>query len=201
MSSVTKNSIPILTRVVVFRLLDTCILLQDDMAGYYKTAALEKIHGVEHIFRWFRKRGVQICLVSDLNKTDTLLILDRLGWSLGEGPSENELIDWVIVPTYKGSNPFLRLTELLDDLSTQQIIAVADSPELLQFAKQAAISYTIGVTYGTSSYQTLASLGCNKLIDSLLELPDYLLQEMIRFDNSQTHPMAPKPLRLRLPFF
>lgn len=190
-----------LIRVVVFRLLDTCILLQDDMAGYYKTAALEKIHGVEHIFRWFRKRGVQICLVSDLNKSDTLLVLDRLGWSLGEGSLENELIDWVIVPTYKGSNPFLRLTELLDDLSPQQIISVADAPELLQYAKQAGVRYNIGATYGISSYRSLVDIGCSKLIDSLLELPDFLLQEMIRFDNSQTEPLAFKPLRLRLPFF
>lgn len=199
MSTIPDKLKPVLARVAVFRLLDTCILLQDDMAGYYKTAALEKVHGVEHIFRWFRKRGVQICLVSDLSMPDTQIVLDRLAWSPQEDSDKEELVDYVLINSNKASNPLIRLMELIDGLSPHQMICIADSQEMINWAKQASVHYCIGVTYGSTPYKTLAQLSCSKVVDSLLELPDYLLQEMIRFDDYK-QALTDKPLRLRLPF-
>ncbi len=199
MSTIPDRLAPIIAKVAAFRLLDTCILLQDDMAGYYKTAALEKVHGVEQIFRWFRKRGVQICLVSDLSMEDTQIVLQRLGWSPQEDNELEDLVDYILINHQKTSNPLIRLQSLIDGLQSQQIICIADSLDMLQWARQASVQYCIGVSYGSTPYKTLAQLNCSKILDSLLELPSYLLQEMIRFDDYKQG-MPNKPMRLRLPF-
>lgn len=196
-------------QVAVFRLRDTCAFIQEDMAGFYRTAALAKVNGIEHVFRWFRKRSVKIALVSDFNRQDTNTILERLDWSiapLAEASNQStSLIDLVVLTnsSSKQHNPIHRIQELLD-IEGHQMVTIADTPQMLNWSWAAGSLLNIGVTYGQSNYQALAPQPHHGLLDNSLQIPNFILEHLMNTEEDSAN--TPKVsdyqqlLRLRLPF-
>ncbi|MEL6274804.1 MAG: hypothetical protein AAFQ37_04310 [Bacteroidota bacterium] len=193
MPKLPQHAHPLLLRAAVFRLLDTCVLLQEDMAGYYRTAALEKVNGIEQVFQWFQKRQVKVILLSDLDRSDTDIILGRLGWNVGLSRTNDVLIDHVLlVNSVYGNNPLFRVMQLLGDTSPSQLITVGDSPNILRWSAEAEILVNIGVTYGGTSYRTLIKEPHHGLLDSPRDIPNFLLEQLLgRSENNSNWAIYP----------
>lgn len=187
-------------RAAVFRLLDTTVHLQQDLGGYYRTAGLSKVNGIEDVFRWFSKRGVKICLVSELDREATTIILERLGWILSTGtPRSTEAVIDLVIINDQHRNPIERVLHSLGDLSPREMICVGDTDNFLRWSKECGSRYTFAVTYGSTSGKTLANCHHDAILDSPLELPNYLLGELLRIEPLAGKASLRPKFRLRLP--
>ena len=162
--------------LAIFRLSNCCALVQEDMKGFYETAGLEKIPQIDFIFSWLRKREVSICLISDYSREDTEIILRRLGWY----PStENSSIDAIILRRQLAPTQlYLMAAQLMGLQDCRTSIALADQPELLRGAAASKCLLTIGLNYGESSIREIAKAPTNTQLDTIGELPNYLLQHL-----------------------
>lgn len=165
------SSSPRFLELAVFRFEDVCVAVQEDMGNYLKTAALEVKAGVEATFRWLRRRQVKICLLTDYNREDFLLLAGRLGWGIGP----QELIQLVVPEQSQEENPVRQAYAFAKLRFPQQTVVVVDSPRLLQCARKAGSTLVFGVTNGESAYQDLAEEAVRSLLDSPIQLPNYLL--------------------------
>ena len=160
--------------LAIFRFEDVCINVQEGMEGYLKTAALERKGGVEATIRWLRRRGVKIALLTDYNRADFFLLLDRLGWGVGE----DQLIQVVVLGQGQKANPVKLAYESIGVRSPKQVLLLADTVRLLHCATSAGLHLVFGVTNGRTSYNDLAREPFKALLDSTLQLPDYLLRNL-----------------------
>lgn len=158
----------------VFRLQDVCVRIQEEMEDYLSTAALEKIPGIEATFRWLRKRKVRVALLSDFDRQDTEVLLDRLGWGVGE----EELIQLVLTSQGEKEDPIARVLDLAGQVDGSLTVTVLDTPRLLLEAFARKVRLNIGMTNGKSSYPDLAASPCTGLLDGPIQLPNFLLERM-----------------------
>lgn len=141
------------------------------MGDYLRTAALEIKAGVEATFRWLRRRQVSICLLTDYNQEDFLLLAGRMGWGIGP----DELIQFVVLEQAEEENPIRRAYDFAGLHFPRQAVVVVDSPRLLRCAYQAGSSLVFGVTNGESTYRDLANEAVRSLLDSPIQLPNFLM--------------------------
>ncbi len=161
-------------QLAIFRLNDMCVAVQEDMYGYLPTASLEKMPGVEATFSWLRKRGVRICLLSDFDREQTLLLLRRLEWTV----EEDGTIQEIITEQQKKENP-IRLAQESACLQNPRFsFATVDTPRLLRLANQAHVHFNVAVCNGRHSYNELAVEPHHAMLDSLLQLPNFLLEHL-----------------------
>lgn len=161
-------------QLAVFRFNDMCVGVQEGMDDFLSTAALEKMPGVEATFGWLRKRGVRICLLSDYNRRDTGLLLRRLDWTIGESGTVQE----VITRQSRKDNP-VRLAQEHAGLDSPGLcFAAVDTPELLQQAAAARVHFALAVCNGRHTYNELAVAPHHGMLDSLIQLPNFLLQHL-----------------------
>lgn len=158
----------------VFRFEDVCVKVQEGMDGYLRTAALEKKAGIEATFRWLRRRKISICLLTDYSREAFFLLLERLDWGVGE----EEFIQMAVVEESNKVNPIQLAFESAGLRAAQQAIVVVDTPRLLQCATAVGTHFVFGVTNGRSSYRDLAPEPFRTLLDSVLQLPNYLLRNL-----------------------
>lgn len=161
-------------QLAVFRLNDMCIAVQEEMEGFLRTASLEKMPGVEATFTWLRKRGVRICLLSDYNLEDTKIILDRLGWTVDEDGTVQE----VIVQQLSKRNPILLAQENASLSNPRSIVTIFDTPRLLQLAYDARVHLNLAICNGKCSYNELAVKPHHAILDKLVQLPNFLLEHL-----------------------
>ena len=165
---------PVPFRVAIFRLRDVCVRVQEGMREHLKTASLDPRFQIEPTFRWLRRQGVDISLLSDYDAEQTELLLTRLGWSVGpEGTVQS-----VVLEQEKQENPVARALDVhgLRREEAHQALAVVDTPRLLELAHRAGVGLRLGVTNGSHSYATLQAMPHSALLDSTLQLVNYLLQ-------------------------
>ncbi|PHI21871.1 hypothetical protein CEQ90_00870 [Lewinellaceae bacterium SD302] len=189
--------------IAVFRLLDTCVNLQEDMGGYIRTASLEAVPGIVSVFRWLMKRDVRVILYSELSPSDTELIMERLGWKSGP----KELITDIRYPTESG-NPIQAMVNDLGLASGRHLVTLGDTAEFLNWSWAAGVKLNIGATYGSTSFRELGNHPHHTLLDNVLGLPDYLVSTVIVQEPLPIVSRSPvmgvsrmQQLRLRLPFF
>ncbi len=185
-------------QLATFRLNDLCVGVQRGMDAYLATAALEKMPGVEATFTWLRRRGVRICLLSDYDCPTTQLLLDRLGWTVNEHGTVQE----VITEQRETANP-IRLAQEHAGLSNSRLsFSVADTPRLLSLANAARVHFNIAVCNGASTYRQLAAVPHHAMLDSLVQLPNFVLEHLPEpnFTSATPELVANRLLpRLRLP--
>lgn len=160
--------------LAIFRLQNVCVHVQHDLRKHLRTAALEKAPQIEATFRWLRKRGIAVYLLSDYNRPDTQLLLDRLGWRVGD----HVFIQCVISHSPLSKDPIGRALQLFERPDPARTLFVGDTLESLQLAHQHGLRYNLGVTSGCCSYQSLQFANCRTLLDSPLQLVQYLLEEL-----------------------
>ncbi len=163
-------------KLAVFRMKDCCALVQEGMNGYYETAALEKIPQIEFIFAWLRKRSISICLISDFNRSDTEQILTRLGWlpASSMSPIDAVLLRRDLTP----EQLFHRAAQLFDLTDCKSTLALVDQVDLMEGAWNSRCLFSIGLNYGRTSARELANAPNHHLLDSIIELPNFLVQHL-----------------------
>ncbi|NJB86099.1 phosphoglycolate phosphatase-like HAD superfamily hydrolase [Lewinella marina] len=185
-------------QLAVFRLNDMCVGVQEGMDRFLATAALEKMPGVEATFSWLRKRGVRICLLSDYNRADTELLLRRLGWTVDETGTVQE----IITKQKRYDNAIGLALEHAGLEGPGLCFAAVDTPRLLRQASAARVHFALAVCNGRHTYQELAVAPHHAMLDSLIQLPNFLLEHL---PETETRPPAPQAggrfslPRLRLP--
>lgn len=163
----------------VYRLADTCVRLQEDMHGYYRTAAVAAVDGIVPIFRWFARRNVKNVLISQLSQADTHTVMDRLGWD--EDFCRTHRIE-IHYPNLTERNPFATLIDNFGLSGGRQLISVADTPEFLDMAWAAGVRLNVGVTYGSNNYRTLSEAPNWGLLDNIRQLPNFIIENGIEQD-------------------
>lgn len=161
-------------QLAIFRLEDVCVRVQEGMEGFVKTAALEKSPGIEATFRWLRRRGVRICVLSGYNREDTEILLDRLDWEVGE----DGFLQLVILNEATKQNPIELAIESAGLLWPSAVTVVVDTPRLLQCGRDTKCRFVLGVTNGSHTYELLANEPHHSMLDSTLQLPDFLLRQL-----------------------
>lgn len=160
--------------LAIFRLEDVCVRIQDEMEGFLQTAALEKSAEIEAIFRWLNKRRIKIALLSDYNRADTEILLQRLGWRVGE--AENIML--VLTDQLTNSDPVRCVLDLVGLKDGAAVFSVFDTPRLLHLADANRLKLNLGITNGSCSYVALAGAPHHALLDKLIQLPDFLLRHL-----------------------
>lgn len=178
-------------QLAVFRLEDVCVRVQEGMESFIRTAALEKAAEIEATFRWLRRRGVAICLLSDYDRETTRILLERLNWQVGE----ELLVQMVITEQYKQINPIQRAMDLGGVFSPRCVVLVADTPRLIGLGSKTGLHFNLGVTSGSYSYQALAGGPHRDLLDHPVQLPNYLL---VNLPDSESIPAGRPPSVPRL---
>lgn len=163
------------TELAIFRFEEVCVLVQEGMKDFLRTAALQVRPGVETTFRWLQRRGIRIGLVTDYGRSDLLMLLDRLGWGTGEGIK----IDLVVVEQRKQLNPVKLAVEAAGLKSSQRAMVIVDTPRLLRCARDIGVEDVFGVTNGRCAYQELAAEPCRALLDNVMQLPAQLLPQQL----------------------
>ncbi|MCP9236338.1 hypothetical protein [Lewinella sp. JB7] len=161
-------------QLAVLRLNDMCVGVQDGMDRFLHTASLEKMPGAEALFAWLGKRGVRTCLLSDYGRRDTMIILDRLGWTVDEEGTVQE----VITRQQKHENPIVLAQQNAGIGNPRLSFAAVDTPRLLHLANQAWVHFNLAICNGRSSYNELAVAPHHAMLDSLLQLPNFVLQHL-----------------------
>lgn len=163
-------------QLAIFRLEDVCVRVQEGMEEFVRTAALEKSPGIEATFRWLQRRGVRICVLSGYDRAETEILLDRLDWEVGE----DGFLQLVILRQGTKENPIELAINNANLIKVQplSVISIVDTPRLLQCADMAKCRLVLGVTNGSHSYESLANEPCHTLLDSTLQLPNFLLRHL-----------------------
>ncbi|MEM6397624.1 MAG: hypothetical protein AAF741_14845 [Bacteroidota bacterium] len=163
-------------KIAIFRLTGCCAYIQEDMSGYYRTAAIEKVTQIEFIFKWLNQRGISICLISDYNRIDTQHILDRLSWS---PKSESSYIDAVLIRGNRSALLCLReVAQLYGFQNLRSGICLFDQLVLLEASWRLESLLTIGLTYGSTPPRILAQKPHHILLDSIVELPNFITRKL-----------------------
>lgn len=160
--------------VAIFHLQDVCVYVQSGMHDRLRTAGLEKAPEIEATFRWLSKRKIRIILLSDFDREQTAILLERLGWAVGPG----EIVECVVIGQQLCINPVQRALEAGGALDPRKAVVVVDTPELLRSAHAAQIHFNLGVTSGRCSYHTLQSADYLTLLDTPLQLVNFLLNQL-----------------------
>lgn len=161
-------------QLAILRMNDMCVGVQDGMENYLSTASLQKAPGVEATFNWLRRRGVRICLLSDYGHRDTQLLLQRCGWSVDESGT----VQYVITDRGSHDNPVEKAVEVAGLTDPNLSFTVFDSPELLYQSNGARVHFNLAVCNGKSSYATLATTPHHAMLDSLVQLPNFILSHL-----------------------
>lgn len=182
-------------QLAVFRLDDMCVGVQEGMDRFLTTASLEKMPGVEATFSWLRKRGVRVCLLSDHGRKDTSLLLDRLNWSV----DENGTVQEVITRQLRYDNPVFTALEHAGLQDANLSFTAFDTPRLLTLSNRARVHFNLAVCNGKSSYSVLATAPHHAMLDSLVQLPNFVLQHLPDPQFRAGTQVQKNLLRLRLP--
>ena len=161
-------------QLAVFHLNDMCVAVQEGMERFLPTASLECLPGVEATFTWLRKRGVRICLLSDYNREQTLLLLDRLKWTV----NEDGTVQQIITQQQKQDNPIQQAQVLAGLTNSRFSLAAVDTPQLLQQSNAARVHFNLAICNGRSSYHQLATAPHHAMLDNLRQLPNFILQHL-----------------------
>lgn len=159
----------------IFRLEDVCVRVQEGMEDFFRTAALEKTSEIEATFRWLRKRNIRIALVCDANLEDTNILLERLGWRVGE----DELIQLVLTDQKTKLNPVREILNLANLRDGHLAFSVLDTPRLLHAAQFSKVHFNLGITNGRCSYAELAKTPHHALLDVPVQIPNFLLENLL----------------------
>ena len=164
----------LLPELAIFHLQDVCVHVQQGMRNHLRTAALDKAPQIEAVFRWLGKRGISIALLSDYDVENTDLLLERLDWSVGA----ESLVQYVLTKQRLEENPIVQICEVAGVLQPDATVVLSDTPHLLRSAAEAGVGYNLGVTSGSHSYQSLSHTAHTALLDSPVQLVNYLVDRL-----------------------
>lgn len=150
------------------------VCFKEILEDYYLTHPVEPTLGSVGVFAWCKEVGIKIALNTGFYRKVTDIILQRLGWVVGE------TIDFVIasdeVPAGRPS-PYM-IQAAMDYFGIQdpkEVVKIGDTPVDLAEGRNAGCLLSLAVTNGTHTREELAPLDNDGLLNSLLDLKQRLL--------------------------
>ena len=161
----------------------TFAYFREILEDYYRTHPVEPTTGALEIFDWLHKRDIKIALNTGFYREVTNIILNKLGWLAGlnaqyvggVGSTIHCSITSDEVPQGR-PEPYMiqKAMHLLGIEDSKQVLKVGDTPVDLAEGKNAGCAASIAVVNGTHSRAQLSVLDNDGLLESLLELPDWM---------------------------
>ncbi len=161
---------------LILPLEDVAVYVQEDMREFLRTAALEPAPGMPAVLNWLRRRNIHVTLLTYLPWADVELILQRLGWQRADSTGAE---------IFGTASVYDRLLPIVDETDFAALVAreedtatclvMSDRPTLLNAAKQADCGQVLGMLNGRSNYQQLIQARHDGLLESPLQLPNYLI--------------------------
>ena len=154
------------------------------LENYYRSHHVEPTEGALEVFGWLRQHDIKIALNTGFYRTVTDIILNRLGWLAGLDRNYvggvGSIIHFSIasdeVPMGR-PKPYMiqRAMEVFGIEDPKQVLKVGDTPVDIEEGRQAGCAASLVVTNGTHSREELERLGPDGLLNSLRELPEWLV--------------------------
>jgi len=145
------------------------------MVDFYQSDAdLQPLPFAEEIFRMLQDKGIKVALNTGFTRVITDAILQRLGWD------QTPMIDTVIcsdeVPEGR-PHPFMiqSIMQQLGITDAQQVVKVGDTEVDVNEGRNARCGYVAAVTTGAYTREQLVAYHPDIIIDSLQELPAFIL--------------------------
>lgn len=145
------------------------VILED----YYRTRPVVPTDGALETFAWCRAQGIKIALNTGFYRAVVDIILERLGWRIGEQ------IDFVVASDEVAAGrpaPYMIRTAMthfyIED--PQEVVKVGDTPVDVAEGRNAGCRLTLVVTNGTHSHEELADLDHDGLLESVDKVQEVL---------------------------
>ena len=139
------------------------------LAKRYRTEGVRAMPGAEHVFHWFRHKGVRAALNTGFDRCITELLLEALGWT-------NHLVDAVVCgDDVKCGRPapdlIFRAMELTGTNNALRVASVGDTTLDLQAGYNAGVRWNIGVLSGAHDRALLEQAPHSHLLADITQLP------------------------------
>lgn len=157
---------------------------------YYQTHPVNPTEGALEVFKWLRDRDIKIALNTGFYRVVTNIILDKLGWLAGLDAHYIGGKDAVIqlsitsdeVPQGRPA-PYMiqRAMKTFGIEDPKQVLKIGDTPVDLAEGRNAGCFASLAVVNGTHTREALEALDNDGLLNSLLELPDWIEKHVPTF--------------------
>lgn len=130
------------------------------------------LDGVEEMLVTLRESGVQIGLTTGFSREIVDLILDSMGWSVGETVDTVAAGDEVVAGR---PEPFL-IRRVMSDLGVtdpETVISVGDTSADVESARRAGVT-SVGVLTGHVTREQFSELGADHVLESAADLPELI---------------------------
>jgi len=126
------------------------------------------IPGTLEAFAALRAAGVRVALQTGYSASVAAAILDRLGWTVGEGGTVDALVTSDQVPQSRPA-PYLvfRAMEATGVTDVRRVLAAGDTPHDLAAGTNAGAGLVVGVTTGAFDRATLEAAPHTHLLDGI----------------------------------
>lgn len=145
------------------------------MVDFYRTDAdLQPLPFAEEIFGMLQERGIKVALNTGFTRVITDAIMQRLGWD------QTHLINMIIcsdeVPEGR-PHPYMiqSIMQKLGITDAKEIVKVGDTEVDVNEGRNAGCGFVAAITTGAYTREQLLDYHPDAIIDSLQELPAYIL--------------------------
>lgn len=143
---------------------------QASLSQLYRDDGIGTINGAADTFAWLRGRGIKVALNTGFDRMITGLILQTVGWRVGD------MVDAVICGDDVRDGrpaPYLiyRAMEATDTRRVRAVVNVGDTALDLQAGDNAGVGLNIGVLSGAHGREQLAQAPHDHLLASVAALP------------------------------
>ncbi len=150
---------------------------------HYRTQPVNPTEGCLEAFAFLHEQGIPIALTTGFYRKVTDIILGRLGWLEGLNEQYLGTPETTIQASIASDEveegrpqPFM-IQEVMRRLGVtdlRAVVNIGDTPVDLQSARAAGVGHNLGLTNGTHSRAQLTPHPHHQLLNSLLELPEYI---------------------------
>ncbi|MFJ2619294.1 phosphonatase-like hydrolase [Glutamicibacter sp. NPDC087344] len=142
--------------------------------SYYQQNPPVALPGVSEAFQSLSAQGIKIALTTGFSRDVATVILEQLGWGVGEG----ELLDAVVTADEVAAGrpaPYMihRAMELTGIRDVRSVIAAGDTVNDLQAAKNSGV-LAVGVLTGELRREDLEVHAHDVILDSVEQLPQFI---------------------------
>lgn len=145
------------------------------MVDFYQTDTdLQPLPFAEEIFGMLQERGIQVALNTGFTRVITDAILQRLGWD--RSPLINAIICSDEVPEGR-PQPYMiqSVMQKLGIADAKEVVKIGDTEVDVKEGRNAGCGFVAAVTTGAYTREQLSDYHPDAIIDSLQELPAFIL--------------------------
>ncbi|TDD95041.1 phosphonatase-like hydrolase [Flavobacterium cellulosilyticum] len=140
----------------------------------YNTLEIKTFEGTEQLFKDLRKSQIKVVLNTGYNRKIANLLLEKLGWIVGETIDGLVTADDVVNGRPEGDMILLAMKEQ-GVTDPEKVLKVGDSAIDIEEGKNANCGITVGVLSGAQTREQIQNANPSYILDSITELRAILL--------------------------